>query len=144
MTDHADHRSCMRFLALMCAAVALLSAPSFASDCNCPPPPTKKSKCASTAEYPFAASGSATVSDPLRPGASGELKIVVFGDSVMWGDGLQPENKFVYLFGQHLAALTGRPVRVISYAHSGARLSRIDDANSVMHELDGKLIGDLD
>jgi len=144
MFTYAAHGFRMRSVALMCAAVVLLSAPSIASDCKCPPPPTKKPKCASTAEYPFAPSGSASVSDPLRPGASGELKIIVFGDSVMWGDGLQPQNKFVYLFGQDLATLTGRPVRVISYAHSGARLSRIDDANSVMHELDGKLIGDLD
>lgn len=144
MIVHTTPRFRGHCLALACAVILLLSVPSPSFACDCPPPPTKQPKCASTAEWRFPAGSSAAVSNPLGAGSTSELKVVVFGDSVMWGDGLRPEHKFVYLFGQDLASLTGRPVRVVSYAHSGARLYRKDDLNSVMHELDGKLIGDLD
>lgn len=145
MTTCIAHQFRVRRLALSCvAAAAFLTVPTLSFACDCPPPPTKQPKCSSTAEYRFTGGSPATFANPLRPVDTGELKVVVFGDSVMWGDGLRPEHKFVYLFGQDLANLTGRPVRVVSYAHSGARLSRIDDLNSVMHELDGKLLGDLD
>ncbi len=82
---------------------------------------------------------------PSHPNAHSDLKVLVLGDSIMWGDGLPPAEKFVALFGQQLANLSGRTVRVISYAHSGARLGKIDDMNSVMFQgPDGKPYGDLD
>lgn len=46
--------------------------------------------------------------------------------------------------GRDFADLTGREVRVISFAHSGARLDRVDDGNSVLHEINGMPQGDLD
>ena len=94
------HRFRVPRLALTYIAVTVSSAPAQLATCNCPPPPTKQPKCAPTAEYRFSAGSSPAVSDPLRPGATGELKVVVLGDSVIWGDGLRPEHKFVYLFGQ--------------------------------------------
>lgn len=114
---------------------------------QCPPPPVKPVQCEVTKDFPlFEPTPGSVVSlaNPLRSDARGELKIVVLGDSVMWGDGLKPEEKFVGLFGREIADLTDREVHVISFAHSGARLHKIDDMNSVMHEIDGHPIGDLD
>jgi len=75
---------------------------------------------------------------------TGQLEVVVLGDSVMWGDGLKSEQKFVSLFGNDLAKMTNRTVHVESFAHSGARLQKIDDMNSVMHEINLVPQGDLD
>ncbi len=115
---------------------------------NCPPVNVKPRQCLVTREFdPFTpVSGSVpSVVNPLHPNAHSDLKVLVLGDSIMWGDGLPPAEKFVALFGQQLANLSGRTVRVISYAHSGARLGKIDDMNSVMFQgPDGKPYGDLD
>jgi hypothetical protein len=85
-----------------------------------------------------------TLANPLAPSLKSTLKIVVLGDSVMWGDGLKPKEKFVALFGQNLANLTGRSVLVTSFAHSGARLHHIDDPHSTLNFVGGQPQGDLD
>ena len=43
--------------------------------------------------------------NPLAPTVTSRLKVVVMGDSVMWGNGLKPEDKFVFLFGRDMAQL---------------------------------------
>src|ERR1700733_3676484 len=103
-------------------------------------------QCVVTKTFTFktTASGSPSLTNPLAPNLTSLLKVVVMDDSVMWGDGLKPPEKFVALFGQSIADLTGRDVIVTSFAHSGARLHRIDDLNSTLPIIDGKPQGDLD
>ena len=76
------------------------------------------------------------------------LKIVAFGDSVVWGDGEKPDNKIVSLVGQRVADETGSEVRVVSFAHSGARLKCVDDQTSKVPTRgtgsDEETLGDLD
>src|ERR1700704_4554247 len=55
--------------------------------------------------------------------ATGPLRIAVFGDSIIWGQGLPNDQKMWFLFAQDLQAVTGRPVEVSNYSHSGAPLS---------------------
>jgi hypothetical protein len=57
--------------------------------------------------------------NPLPP----VLKIVAMGDSVVWGNGLTNQEKFIELTGQSLANQTQRTVQIVSFAHSGAKLS---------------------
>lgn len=55
------------------------------------------------------------------------MKMVCFGDSVMWGQGLPMESKFNY---QVFQALAGRPPQngeLLSFAHSGAVIGAGDD-----------------
>lgn len=115
---------------------------------SCPPVTVKPRQCLVTKTfdvYDPAPGSVASLANPLRRDAESDLKVVVLGDSVMWGNGLPVNEKFVGLFSQELANLTGRKVRLISYAHSGARLGKIDDMNSVMHVgPDGEPFGDLD
>lgn len=125
------------------AAAHSLIAENCPQPANLPPP-----QCLVTKDFGLyqPAQGSApTLENPQRKGYRGDLKVVVFGDSVMWGDGLPPTEKFAGLFAQQLANLTGRNVHLVSYAHSGARLCKIDKADSVMHlGPDGNPYGDLD
>ncbi|MCB9235153.1 MAG: hypothetical protein H6581_26090 [Bacteroidia bacterium] len=48
------------------------------------------------------------------------MKFVAFGDSVMWGQGLKEEHKFVIKAAQGIAAREGKTWEVTNYAHSGA------------------------
>ncbi|WP_263377532.1 SGNH/GDSL hydrolase family protein [Granulicella paludicola] len=61
--------------------------------------------------------------NPLAPAPAGTLKIIAFGDSVVWGNGDRNEHKFVSLVAHRLADATGRAVELTTYAHSGALLS---------------------
>jgi hypothetical protein len=73
------------------------------------------------------------------------VKILAFGDSVIWGDGDKPEHKIVDLVSQQIAKATGRPVELHAYAHSGARLHATDpDAKPRFPVFAGKPLGDLD
>jgi len=49
--------------------------------------------------------------------------MVVIGDSIAWGNGLQRENKYPYLVADWLQKALNRPVDVTVYAHSGATIS---------------------
>ena len=73
------------------------------------------------------------------------LKVVAFGDSVVWGDGDKPKHKIVKIVSQRIADLTGRPVELRSYAHSAARLAVSDaDSKPTFPVHNGKPLGDLD
>jgi hypothetical protein len=62
--------------------------------------------------------------------------ILAIGDSAIWGNGLLPEHKAVTLIGRKLVDVTGRPVHLVSYAHSGASLALQTEA---MADLPGGL-----
>ncbi len=49
----------------------------------------------------------------------------------MWGNGLQNPDKFVEKVGEQVANLTQRNVKIVSFAHSGARLKYCDSAAEV-------------
>ncbi len=74
------------------------------------------------------------------------LKIVAFGDSVVWGDGDKPRHRIVWLVSQNIANVTGRPVELDSYAHSGAWLGSAATANqqSNLPVHNGTQFGNLD
>jgi hypothetical protein len=72
------------------------------------------------------------------------LYIIAMGDSVVWGNGLYPNDTFMYKFGHDVADRTGRNVQVVFYAHSGARFDLIDDYTSTLYfDAQGKYIGDI-
>jgi lysophospholipase L1-like esterase len=64
---------------------------------------------------------------PVEP-----FRIAVFGDSVIWGQGLPTEQKMWHLFAQDLQASTGRSVEVSNYSHSGAALSYLHPDGAVL------------
>jgi hypothetical protein len=132
-------------------ALALVAVPSssswFCASAQCPPVSVKSARCAITKDFDLfepAPGSSPALANPLSKDTNGQLKMVVLGDSVMWGNGLKVDEKFVTLFGKEMANLTGREVHVISFAHSGARMHKIDDMNSVLHEIEDQPQGDLD
>ena len=65
--------------------------------------------------------------NPLRPGVSSTLTMLAFGDSAMWGNGLDNPHKYAWQVAQYVANGTGRAVQLVTYAHSGANIA---DANS--------------
>jgi hypothetical protein len=52
----------------------------------------------------------------------GPFNIVAIGDSIMWGQGLLPADKFSKLTADWVMGQIGKPVRLLSFAHSGAAL----------------------
>ncbi len=54
------------------------------------------------------------------PDANGVLHLLVLGDSILWGQGLRPQDKIHSLTAQTLHLAYDCPVRVHHYAHSGA------------------------
>lgn len=48
--------------------------------------------------------------------------MVVIGDSIAWGNGLNQENKYYYLVAERLHERLNKPIEVTVYAHSGARI----------------------
>ena len=50
----------------------------------------------------------------------GPLNLIVLGDSISWGQGLKDEHKASYLVKSWLEQQTGREVRELIQAHSGA------------------------
>lgn len=84
-----------------------------------------------------------TLTNPLgTPGSKAVLKIVTMGDSVVWGNGNVPKNKFSIKVAQHIADDTGRDVLVVAYAHSGARLKEYS-YDSLVPVVDGASQQDL-
>lgn len=65
------------------------------------------------------------------------LNVLVLGDSVMWGQGLRPENKSWHHLKIWLAQHTGRPVIEKSEAHSGAVIvaANADETRVVVEKL---------
>lgn len=69
--------------------------------------------------------------DPLKTRA---LVMAVFGDSIMWGQGLKERDKFWCRAKQWLELKTGRDVVPNIYAHAGA----VIDENSLLSQKYGK------
>jgi hypothetical protein len=85
-----------------------------------------------------------TLANPRRPGLLTPLTMLAFGDSAMWGNGLRDDSKYVHLVAQYVADATGRSVRLVTYAHSGARIA--DESDSCYEPLtasDQRPPGDL-
>jgi hypothetical protein len=60
--------------------------------------------------------------NPLEHDETKTLLMITVGDSVMWGNGLDTKDKFMYLAALTIANKTQRTVELRSYAHSGAVL----------------------
>jgi lysophospholipase L1-like esterase len=85
-----------------------------------------------------------TLANPRRPSPQTPLTVLAFGDSAMWGNGLKDDYKYVHLVAQYVADGTGRSVRLVTYAHSGAKIA--DESNSCYEPLnssDPRPPGDL-
>jgi lysophospholipase L1-like esterase len=84
---------------------------------------------------------------PAIPSSKNPLKILTFGDSVVWGNGEKTEHKFVSLAAQAIADEENTNVTVHAYAHSGARLAYFDAEDEDVFlpvNADGTPMGDLD
>jgi hypothetical protein len=64
-----------------------------------------------------------TLVNPLNSMDTSPLTMLTFGDSAMWGNGLNIDHKYAYQVAQHVADSAGRVVNLITYSHSGANLS---------------------
>ncbi|MEP6912663.1 MAG: SGNH/GDSL hydrolase family protein [bacterium] len=70
-----------------------------------------------------AGSASAECPGDVKPAPDDPLQMLVLGDSIMWGQGLKPEQKFTWRVKCWLQEKTGREVQTRVEAHSGALLS---------------------
>ena len=59
------------------------------------------------------------------------LEMLVLGDSVIWGQGLKPENKFSHIVCKWLTEQTGRKINFHNEAHSGATIFPESDKGKV-------------
>lgn len=61
----------------------------------------------------------------LPPGGqkANAFHMVVIGDSIAWGNGLNTEEKYYYLVAEWLQKTLNKPIDVTVYAHSGATIS---------------------
>lgn len=59
----------------------------------------------------------------FKPAAGEPLEMLVLGDSIMWGQGLRPEEKFSWRIKCWLQEKTNREVRQTVFAHSGALIA---------------------
>ena len=50
------------------------------------------------------------------------MKMITLGDSVVWGQGLYPQQKFVWQIFRTLAGADPTPETLLAYAHSGASI----------------------
>src|SRR6266404_6423100 len=73
----------------------------------------------------FLRAGNALAECPgdVKPSADDPLQMLVLGDSIMWGQGLKPEQKFSWRVKCWLQEKTGREVKQTVFAHSGALIS---------------------
>lgn len=55
--------------------------------------------------------------------SNGPYHMVVIGDSIAWGNGLNEKNKYSYIVADWLEEQLNRPVDLTVYAHSGATIS---------------------
>jgi hypothetical protein len=73
--------------------------------------------------FGLASSARADCPRDFKPAASEPLEMLVLGDSIMWGQGLKPEQKFSWRIKCWLQEKTNREVRQTVFAHSGALLA---------------------
>jgi hypothetical protein len=73
----------------------------------------------------FVNAGSASAGCPgdVKPSAEHPMQMLVLGDSIMWGQGLKPEQKLSWRVKCWLEEKTGREVQTRMEAHSGAHLA---------------------
>jgi len=73
----------------------------------------------------FLTAGSAFAECPgdVKPSAEDPMQMLVLGDSIMWGQGLKPEQKISWRVKCWLQEKTGREVQTRIEAHSGAHLA---------------------
>jgi hypothetical protein len=71
----------------------------------------------------LASSARANCPGDFKPAAGEPLEMLVLGDSIMWGQGLKPEEKFSWRIKCWLQEKTNREVRQTVFAHSGALIS---------------------
>ncbi|HEX3280579.1 MAG TPA: SGNH/GDSL hydrolase family protein [Pyrinomonadaceae bacterium] len=71
-----------------------------------------------------ASSAQAKCPGDFRPAAGAPLEMLVLGDSIMWGQGLKPEQKFPWRLKCWLQEKTNREVIETVFAHSGALIAR--------------------
>ena len=57
--------------------------------------------------------------------------VVALGDSVMWGQGLRPENKLAALVQAGLQHRIGRQVDLHVFAHSGATIAEVEGEEGI-------------
>lgn len=72
---------------------------------------------ATAASFADAAKFALTIVDDSLP-----LNVLVLGDSIMWGQGLEQKEKFTYLLKEWLEQELDRAVNLFVYAHSGATI----------------------
>lgn len=59
------------------------------------------------------------------------LKVIAFGTSLTWGDGLKEESTYRYLVASYVAQQTKRTVAMWTFAHSAAYLTDASDAGTL-------------
>jgi lysophospholipase L1-like esterase len=66
----------------------------------------------------------------VKPSPENPMQMLVLGDSIMWGQGLKPEQKFSWRIKCWLEEKTGREVQTRVEAHSGAHLEGASQTSS--------------
>jgi len=75
----------------------------------------------------FSGSVRADCPGSFKPAAGAPLEMLVLGDSIMWGQGLRPEQKFSWRIKCWLQEKTKREVKQTVFAHSGALITGITE-----------------
>lgn len=74
----------------------------------------------------------------VKPSPENPMQMLVLGDSIMWGQGLKPEQKFSWRIKCWLQEKTGREVQTRVEAHSGAHLEGVS-TNARFKSADGEV-----
>lgn len=78
-----------------------------------------------------------------NPSMTGQpVKVIAFGTSLMWGNGLKEPDTFRYLVADWVAERTGRPVALTTFAHSAALLG-LPATGAVLEGNSDWAVGDL-
>lgn len=75
----------------------------------------------------------------FKPAAGEPLQMLVLGDSIMWGQGLKPEQKISWRIKCWLQEKTNRDVRQQVFAHSGALISANPATAPMFKSTDGEV-----
>ena len=109
-------------LLTLCAALAVASLFHSSGDAAYAGPRDPSDRCRSAFESnPGAKKKKKGTGEDMAP-----LHMALFGDSIVWGQGLKERDKFWCRVQQWVELKTGRDVRVWSYAHSGAVIEQPD------------------
>lgn len=86
-----------------------------------------------------AADAAAACPNKEKPSAENPLRMLVMGDSILWGQGLKREHKIWWRVKCWLEEKTGREVREEIKAHSGALLVTPADTSTKFMSRDGEV-----